>query len=254
MTFPTQLQYLRYRESKLFLELLAAAALCVGCATSRSERKLTSEPASTPIPAASTPARSQQNGSSPIEWSTEWVPLFDGATLTNWAISDFAGHGAVGVQDHQIRIAMGEVMTGINWTNGPLPTNNYEVSLDAMKLDGSDFFCGLTFPVGTNWCSLIVGGWGGGVVGLSSLDGADASENETTKSLFFDLNRWYHIRLQVGKDRIRAWLDNDKVIDVSIVDKEVSLRPGPIYISKPLGVAAYETAAALRDFKLRLIQ
>ncbi len=148
---------------------------------------------------------------------------------------------------------MGEIMTGVNWTNTPLPTSNYEISLDAIKTDGSDFFCGLTFPVGTNFCSLIVGGWGGGLVGLSSLDGADASENETTKQLYFDVNKWYHIRLEVKLDRIRAWIDKEKVVDVSIANKEVSLRPGPIYLSKPFGIAAYETAAGVRDFKLRTI-
>ena len=168
--------------------------------------------------------------------------------------TDFGGHGAVRVDDHQIKMDMGEVLTGINWTNGPLPTNNYEISLEAMKVDGSDFFCGLTFPVSNSWCSLIVGGWGGGVVGLSSLDGSDASENETTKSLFFDLKHWYRIRLEVRTDRIRAWLDNDKIIDVSTVGREIALRPGPIFLSKPLGVAAYQTTAAVRDFKLRLLQ
>ena len=58
-------------------------------------------------------------------------------------------------------------MTGITWTN-EVPTNNYEISLEAMRVEGSDFFCALTFPVGNDPCSFIVGGWGGGVVGLSS--------------------------------------------------------------------------------------
>lgn len=63
-----------------------------------------------------------------------------------------------------------------------MPVMNYELSLEAMRVDGSDFFCGLTFPVGSNFCSFIVGGWGGGVVGLSSLNSEDASQNETTNA------------------------------------------------------------------------
>jgi hypothetical protein len=249
-------------EYRWFATATGAAALIflsVGCKTSTSNQPSTPPSAvapempKPPPPAASAPAAAPSAAPPPMKWSAEWTPLFDGDTLTHWAVSDFIGHGKVHVQDHQIRFELGEVMTGINWTNGPLPTNNYEISLDAMKLDGSDFFCGLTFPVSNSWCSLIVGGWGGGVVGLSSLDGADASENETTRTLYFDTNRWYHIRVQVGTDKIRAWLDNDKIIDVSIAGREVALRPGPIYISKPFGVAAYETAAALRDIKLRTI-
>ena len=74
----------------------------------------------------------------------------------------------------------GDPFTGLNWTN-TFPEANYEITMEAMRLSGSDFFCGLTVPVGTNFCSLIVGGWGGSLFGISSIDGMDASENETTK-------------------------------------------------------------------------
>ena len=60
------------------------------------------------------------------------------------------------------------------------PKVDYEVNLDAKRVAGNDFFCGITFPVGKRFCSLIVGGWGGATVGLSSIDGKDAAENETT--------------------------------------------------------------------------
>ena len=79
--------------------------------------------------------------------------------------------------------------TGITHTN-PLPKINYEVTLKAMKIDGSDFFCGLTFPVNDAFCTLIAGGWGGGLVGLSSLDNYDASENETSTFRGFEKKRW----------------------------------------------------------------
>ena len=83
-------------------------------------------------------------------------------------------------------------MTGINWTNR-VPKVNYEVTLDAMRVTGSDFFCGLTVPVSDSFCTLIVGGWGGSLVGISSLDGQDASENETTKFFNFEQGKWYRI-------------------------------------------------------------
>jgi hypothetical protein len=195
-------------------------------------------------------------GAAPPEnqWSKEWTPLFDGKTLHNWKVTDFAGHGDATINDGKIKIAMGADLSGITWTNGSLPHTNYEISVQALKVDGSDFFCALTFPVANSSCSLILGGWGGGIVGLSSLDDADASENDTTRSLSFDNGHWYHILLRVTPAKIEAWLDEKKIIDASIAGRKVSLRPGPIYLSEPLGVATYITTSELKDFKLRLIE
>jgi hypothetical protein len=187
-------------------------------------------------------------------WSTNWTALFDGKSLSHWAVTDFSGHGPVTVEAGQIKIAAGDDLSGINWTNGPLPKSNYEISLDAVKVAGDDFFCGLTFPVGDSWCSLIVGGWGGHIVGLSSLNGQDASENQTTRSMRLDKGHWYHIVVRVTPKRIEAWLDDERIVSVSIVGRKVSVRAGAIYMSEPLGVATYATTAELKDFKLRLLE
>jgi type 1 glutamine amidotransferase len=146
----------------------------------------------------------------------------------------------------------GAMLSGVSYTND-LPRIDYEVSLEAMKVDGSDFFCGLTFPVDNSFCSFIVGGWGGGVVGLSSIDGMDASENETTKYLKFDSGRWYSIRVRVTRKKIETWIDNEKIVDQEITDRKISLRPGDIDLSKPFGVATWQTTAALRDIKVRAL-
>jgi hypothetical protein len=122
-----------------------------------------------------------------------------------------------------------------------------------MRVMGSDFFCGLTVPVGTNCCSLIVGGWGGSLIGISSLNGMDASENETTKFSNFESGRWYRIRLRVTEKRIQAWVDKEKLMDVDTTDKRISVRPGDIELSQPIGVAAWQTASALREIKFRQV-
>jgi hypothetical protein len=70
----------------------------------------------------------------------------------------------------------------------------------------------------------------------------------------FDTGHWYHILLRVTPAKIEAWLDDKKIIDASIVGRKVSLRPGAIYLSEPLGVATYVTTSGLKDFKLRLIE
>jgi hypothetical protein len=123
-----------------------------------------------------------------------------------------------------------------------------------MRVMGSDFFCGLTVPVGDSFCSLIVGGWGGTLVGISSLDGMDASENETTKFVNFEEGRWYRIRLRVTTKRIEAWIDKDRLVNVDITEKKISLRPGEIEYSKPVGIASYQTMTALREIRVRRIE
>jgi hypothetical protein len=182
-----------------------------------------------------------------------WLRLFDGTTLTGWKFPGFAGAGEVEVQDGSIILGMGAMLTGIVHTN-PIPTMDYEVTLKAMKIDGSDFFCGLTFPVKDSFCTLIAGGWGGGLVGLSSLDNYDASENETSTFRSFEKNRWYSFRLRVTEARIEAWLDGDPLIDVSIAGRKISLRPGDIELSVPFGISAWQTRAALRDIRLRRLE
>ena len=203
-----------------------------------------SEPQDLLPPAAAKP-------SAPFE-GAGWQPLSDGATLTGWRPTEFAGRGEVKCLSGVILLKMGDPFTGINWTN-EFPKVNYEVALDAMRVMGSDFFCGLTVPVGDSFCSLIVGGWGGSLVGISSLDGMDASENQTTKFVNFEKGRWYRIRLRVTQGRLEAWIDADKLIDVVTTDRRISLRPGDIELSKPFGVAAWQTTAALREIKLRRV-
>ncbi len=178
--------------------------------------------------------------------------MFDGRTLTGWRLTEFAGRGEVQCESGMIVLNMGDPFTGINCAN-EVPKINYEVALDAMRVSGSDFFCGLTVPVRDSHCSLIVGGWGGSLLGISSLDRMDASENETTKFMNFEQGRWYRIRLRITERRIEGWIDQEKLVNVDISDKQISLRPGDIELSKPFGIASWQTTAALREIRIRSV-
>ena len=129
---------------------------------------------------------------------------------------------------------------------------DYEIELEAMRLKGHDFFCGLTFPVRDSSCSLVAGGWGGLVVGLSTLDHYDASENETTSVMDFETGRWYRFRVRVTEDKIEAWIDEDKVVDVETTGKVIDVR-SEMDLSKPLGIACWQTASAVRGIVVRRI-
>ena len=179
-----------------------------------------------------------------------WRPLFDGKTLANWQATKFTGEGAVRVENGQIILEAGRSLTGITWAGAELPTTNYEIALQAMRVEGSDFFAGVTFPVADSFCSLILGGWGGTVVGLSSINGMDASENETSQSIQFESGRWYNIRIRVTPAAIEAWLDERQIINQSLKGNKISTR-FEVEPSQPLGVASWRTKAALRDLRLR---
>jgi len=182
-----------------------------------------------------------------------WRPIFNGETLQGWKLSGFAGAGEVECQQGMMLCHMGNLFTGVTYTN-PMPVANYEVTLEVMRVLGSDFFCGLTFPVQASHCSLIVGGWGGSVVGLSSLDDQDASDNETTNFISFENGRWYRLRLRVTERSIEAWVEQKQVVDVALAGRKISLRPGDIERSAPFGLCTWVTTGAFRDIRIRRIE
>ena len=179
-----------------------------------------------------------------------WKSLFDGKSLKNWKSSQFGGEGKVAVEDGIIVMNQGSDMTGITWTGDPLPKMNYEVSIMAQRIEGHDFFCGLTFEVNEDPCSLIIGGWGGGVVGISSLDGLDAANNETACYESFDEGKWYKIRLRVSEQGLMAWIGEKQVVSVATKGKKISIR-GEVEPSRPFGVSCYATTAGLKEIKIR---
>jgi len=180
----------------------------------------------------------------------EWKSMFDGKSLVGWRINDFYSHGKVTIKDQQLVLEAGTPMTGVSYTNA-LDKIDYEVSLVVKKTKGNDFFCGLTVPVNDSFCSFIVGGWGGSLVGISCIDHMNASENETTCSQTFELNRWYHIRLRVTKQRLEGWIDDVKMVNVPIAGRVISMRPGEIESAVPFGIATFETTAVVQEIKIR---
>jgi hypothetical protein len=205
------------------------------------------------VAAGEEPATAPAAAPPEVDLSTEKPQdLFDGQTLAGWRVLDedwFKKHGPVAVANGEIVLAAGEPGTGIAWKGKP-PRENYELTLKARRREGDDFFCGLTFPVGEEYCTLILGGWGGSATGLSNVDGSAAIENETTGHFEFKPDQWYQVRLRVTKKRIQAWVDKEELIDLAREGHRFSIwwEQEP---ARPLGIVSWQTKAGLNEIKLR---
>jgi hypothetical protein len=141
-------------------------------------------------------------------------------------------------------------MTGLTYDGKDFPKMNYEVSLESKRVDGRDFFCTTTFPVGDSFCSFVVGGWGGSVTGLSSIDGIDASENQTGQGIEYKNDQWYKIRIRVTDKRVETWIDKEQTVDLDTSDVKLGIRI-ECNVSTPFGIASYDTVGAVKDIKVR---
>ena len=179
--------------------------------------------------------------------------LFNGKDLGGWKIADFTGGGTVAaLPDGSVECGFGNPMTGIAYTN-PVPNMNYELSLQATRVEGGDFFVALTLPVGTNACTVIIGGWGGSLCGISSIDYMDASENQYSEGINLENKRWYTLRVRVTPGVFQVFLD--ETLYTARVEFEdtsrFSLRTGSdIDKTLPLGLATYRTRARSRNATL----
>ncbi len=203
---------------------------------------------------ATAPVVAKPSATAPVASTSPSVPQpkSKAKVMEHWEVvteADFELHGKVYAKDGTIVLEAGSPMTGIVWT-GPLPTKDYEVTLEAMRVEGGDFFCGMTFPVGDSPCTFIVGGWGGSVVGLSNVDDMSACENETTTAVMFENGQWYRIRLRVTKEAITGWIDGKKQFELARNDRRFSIWSEQLPC-RPFGIATWYTKAALRNIRVR---
>lgn len=179
--------------------------------------------------------------------------LFNGKSLDDWETVDIGGSGMVELEGGVMIINQGESVSGAVYKKAAtLPMTNYEITLEAKRLQGVDFFVGLTFPVGDvkQCATLVCGGWGGSVTGISSINGLDASENNTTSYQRFEDDKWYAVKLRVTPENLSVWIGEKQIIDEDIQEKKIGVRPGPIESYLPLSLTTFNTTAAIRNIKL----
>lgn len=216
----------------------AGGACCEACraeAVKPSSTAVATRPADAPAAAAA---------------QTAWTALFDGKSLDDWKTTPFGGNDDPTLEGGEMIIPAGATLAGVTYAK-PTPVMNYEVEVVGRRRSGSDFWCGLTVPVGEKqFVSLILGGWGGTLCGISSIDGMDASENNTTSYQKFEKDRWYTARLRVTEHRLQAWLDDKPIVDEDTTDRRLGVRI-EVSKSKPFGIATWMTEAGIKSVRVR---
>jgi hypothetical protein len=179
----------------------------------------------------------------------EWKLLSD-EFAPAWKPSSMPEEGKVLIQNSEITLQPGQPMTGVRfdaWNSAGLPLTRYSIEYEAMRVEGNDFFGTVTFPVNDSHVSLVVGGWGGTLVGISSIDDMDASENTTTGNARFENNRWHKVRIEVRDDDLRVLINNKLFVNTSTKGHKLSLRAGDIEKCLPFGFTSYATQSRIRN-------
>ena len=189
-----------------------------------------------------------------------WIPLFDGESLAGWAVPVYGGDGTVEVQEGNLVLGRGERMTGIRYEK-EFPKIDYEIQYEARRTEGYDFFAACTFPVNDSFCTFVNGGWSSGTIGLSSINGYDASENSSSSHYGFKESVWYRFRISVTSNSIKVWITpQDKEgnwetetihVDFTMEEETTLSTRMEMNLYKPLGFCTWSTEGQLRNILYR---
>ncbi|MAW62042.1 MAG: hypothetical protein CMJ94_14590 [Planctomycetes bacterium] len=171
---------------------------------------------------------------------------------THWESVSFGGEGEVEYEAAGPALTMrfGSPLTGVRWS-GELPLSpHYEIEVRAARLDGSDFFCALNLPLGNSEVSVVLGGWGGALCGLSCVDGQDASMNASRSFRDFQPGRSYRLRVRVDGEAIRAWVDEEPLFEQLRDGVAFSLRTEVQPVGR-LGISCFQTSARIEGVRWR---
>lgn len=233
------------------LSLWGSLWLLMSCTGFAQQATVTESPLSTKESSKDPPKSDATKSEEPkTDQKIQWKPLIKGSDLKGWTKTNFGGEGNVELVDGVLKLGFGDPLTGVTYEGNDFPKDHYEMRWEAQRVEGQDFFAGVTFPIGDEYCSLIAGGWGGGLTGISSIDGYDASENDTTGFEDFKNGQWYRFRVRIDSKRLQGWIDDREIVSIERVGHQFSIRI-EVGSSRPLGYCNFQCSAAVRNWEYR---
>jgi serine/threonine-protein kinase len=182
----------------------------------------------------------------------KWHSLFDGKTLAGWepvTLGEFAKAGRIHAENGEIVLDASTHVTGLVSTRD-IVNMDYELTIEAMRDAPGDLFYQVVFPVGDSFCTLIVGGWGGGLVCLEAVDGRPSDQSVTARRMDLQPGKWHRANLRVTQESIEVRVDNEKVISLPMEGHSFTMS-GRWLMIKPFGIVTGSPRTVLRDIALR---
>lgn len=170
---------------------------------------------------------------------------------THWESVSLGGEGEVEFDEQGVLMRFGSPLTGVRWLGDALP-DSYEVEVRAARIDGNDFFCGLNLPIGTDSATVVLGGWGGALCGLSCIDGMDASMNATRSFQDFSRGEVHVLRVRVDPQEVYAEVDGAELFRHTRGEGVLSLR-AEVQPVGSFGVTCFQTTARIESVRWRPI-
>ncbi|MCA9184464.1 MAG: hypothetical protein R3E01_05815 [Pirellulaceae bacterium] len=234
---------------------LCCILVAAGLASNSSADEPTRGPAGTPT-TETTEERTNVDTTKPQGEAGPAVTMPGAGNLRSWRVVNafvYDTHGDVEVLEDRIKLGAGKPGSALVIAQ-EVPKMDYELAIDAMRTgESSDIFCGITAPFHDTHFTLVIGGWGGSVIGISNVDHESAIENETTTSWDFVNDRWYRIRLRVTEESIEAWIDDERAVKLDPRHRELSIwwEQQP---TRPLGIFTWKTSAAYCNASIKSVK
>lgn len=175
--------------------------------------------------------------------------LLDATNSNEWVTGAYGEDLEYRRTDEGIVIPQGIPLAGLVYRGTP-PDGAFELEVRARREYGGDFFLGVTFPVGEEHLTLVLGGWGGAVCGLSCVDGLDASEGTTRTLRSFPNGKYFDVRIEMTGARVDAFIDGEHLLGQALEGRRLSLRP-EVLPSAPLGLSSFATCTTVQRVRWR---
>lgn len=166
-----------------------------------------------------------------------------------WEAVSLGGEGEIEWSEAGVLMRFGSPLTAVRWIGEGLPAH-YELEVVAARVDGSDFFCGLNLPIGSDAATVVLGGWGGALCGLSCIDGMDASMNPTRSFRDFERGQSYRLRVRVDERVVSATVDGNELFSHQRGEGALSLRTEVMPVGV-LGISCFQTTARVESVRWR---